>query len=72
MPKIKKQAARKAAKMAAKHTVHGTASKARREPLRSTTLLALGAVVGAIGGWLAKARGPWSDRAAAPGATRTT
>jgi hypothetical protein len=56
MPKLKQRAARKAAKMTAKHTVHGTASKAKRQPLRSTTLLTIGALLGAIGGWFARPR----------------
>ena len=56
MPKLKKTAARKAAKMTAKHTVHGTASKAKRQPLRSTTLLAVGAAFGAVAAWFARAR----------------
>ena len=57
MAKLKNRAARKAAKMTAKHTVHGAASKAKRQPLRSTTLLVAGAVVGALAAWFAGARG---------------
>ena len=49
---IKKKAARKAAKTTAKHTARGAASKLKRDPLRSTTLLGLGAAVGMFAGWL--------------------
>ncbi|HET9196634.1 MAG TPA: hypothetical protein VFN92_00060 [Solirubrobacterales bacterium] len=53
MPSIKKLAARKAAKAAAKHTAHGTASKLRRNPVRVVTLLGLGGAIGAVAGWIA-------------------
>lgn len=49
---IKQKVARKAVKKTAKHTAHGTASKLRRTPVRSTTLLGLGAAVGLLAGWL--------------------
>ena len=49
---IKQKIARKAVKKTAKHTAHGTASKLRRDSLRATTLLGLGAVVGGLAGWL--------------------
>jgi membrane protein YqaA with SNARE-associated domain len=52
MPSIKKALARKAVKSTAKHTAHGTASKLKREPVRATTLLALGSLLGALAGWL--------------------
>jgi membrane protein YqaA with SNARE-associated domain len=52
MAPIKKSLARKAVKSTAKHTAHGTASKLRRDPLRATTLLGLGAVAGGFAGWL--------------------
>jgi ElaB/YqjD/DUF883 family membrane-anchored ribosome-binding protein len=48
----KGKVARKAAKKTAKHTAHGAASKLTRNPMRSTTLLGLGAVVGVVAGWL--------------------
>lgn len=51
MSPIKKTLARKAVKSTAKHTAHGTASKLRREPVRATTLLALGSLFGALAGW---------------------
>ncbi len=49
---IKQKVARKAAKTTAKHTAHGAASKLKRNPVRATTLLGLGAVVGVFAGWL--------------------
>jgi hypothetical protein len=53
MPAIKKTLARKAAKTAARHTAHGTASKLKRDPVRAVTLLGLGGLVGAVAGWMA-------------------
>lgn len=50
MPSIKSLVARKTVKATAKHTAHGTASKLRREPLRTATLLGTGALVGAFAG----------------------
>jgi hypothetical protein len=49
---VKTQLARKAVKTTAKHTAHGATSKLARKPLRSVTLLALGAAIGGIVGWL--------------------
>lgn len=49
---VKTTLAKKAVKTTAKHTAHGTASKFTRKPFRSVTLLALGAVVGGVVGWL--------------------
>lgn len=49
---IKQKLARKAVKSTAKHTAHGTASKLKRSPMRSTALLGLGAAVGLAAGWL--------------------
>jgi hypothetical protein len=51
MPSIKKAVARKAVKSTAKHTAHGTVAKLRREPVRATTLLACGSLLGAAAGW---------------------
>jgi hypothetical protein len=45
--------ARKAMKVTAKHTAHGTASKLKRDPVRTATLLGLGGAVGAVAGWMA-------------------
>jgi hypothetical protein len=49
---VKTKLARKAVKTTAKHTAHGAFSKAERKPLRSLTLLAVGAGIGALVGWL--------------------
>ncbi len=49
---VKSRLARQAVKKTAKHTAYGAASKFTRKPFRSVTLLALGAVVGGILGWL--------------------
>jgi hypothetical protein len=49
MKSIKSTLARKAAKSTAKHTAHGTASKLKREPLRTATLLAIGCAAGVLG-----------------------
>jgi hypothetical protein len=50
---LKSAVARKAVKATAKHTAHGTASKLKRNPIRATTLLAVGGALGALAGWLA-------------------
>jgi F0F1-type ATP synthase assembly protein I len=50
---LKSRFVRKAAKSGAKHTAHGAASKLKRQPLRASTLLLAGGVVGAVAGWLA-------------------
>lgn len=52
MPSIKKAVARKAVKSTAKHTAQGTVSKLRRDPIRATTLLALGGLIGIFTGWM--------------------
>ncbi len=49
---VKTKLARQAVRTTAKHTAHGAASKITRKPLRSVTLLALGAAVGGVVGWL--------------------
>lgn len=49
---VKSKLARKAVKTTAKHTAHGTASKFTRRPIRSLTLLTIGALAGALVGWL--------------------
>jgi hypothetical protein len=53
MQSIKWTLTRKAAKAAAQHSAHGTASKLRRDPLRAVTLLGVGGAVGAVAGWMA-------------------
>ncbi len=52
MSNAKSYLGRKAAKATVRHTVRGTASKARRDPLRATTLVAAGLAAGAVAGWL--------------------
>jgi hypothetical protein len=53
MSSIKSTIARKAVKATAKHGAHGTAVKLRREPIRATTLLFAGALLGAFAAWTA-------------------
>jgi hypothetical protein len=48
MAKIKTRAARKAAKLAARHAARGVVSKTRRSPARSLTLFVTGAGTGAV------------------------
>lgn len=50
---LKTTIVRKAAKTGAKHTAHGAASKLKRQPMRAGTLLLVGGVFGAAGGWFA-------------------
>jgi hypothetical protein len=52
MGSIKSRFARKAAKSTVKHTARGAGSKLRRDPLRSGVLLAAGAALGLVAGWL--------------------
>ena len=49
---VKTKLARKAVKTTAKHTARGTASKFTHKPFRSVTLLAAGALIGLVVGWL--------------------
>ena len=53
MASLARKLGMKAAKATLRHSVHGTASKAQRQPLRSATLLGLGGVLGATAGFLA-------------------
>jgi hypothetical protein len=64
---LKTTLARKAVKSTAKHTAHGTASKLKREPMRTMTLLGLGALVGAVTVWLVGRLGSGSPAASSPG-----
>ena len=52
MTSIKTKLAGKAVKQTARHTAHGTASKLRRDPVRSSTLLAVGGLAGFLAGRL--------------------
>jgi hypothetical protein len=56
MKSIKNTLARKAVKSTAKHTAHGAASKLKREPLRTTALLAIGCAIGVVADRLAGRR----------------
>lgn len=58
MSGVKGLLARKAVKSTARHTARGAASKAKRSPFRSLTLLGIGGAVGAAAGWLAGRRAP--------------
>lgn len=58
MANIRNSLGKKAAKATLRHSVHGFASKAQRQPLRSATLLSVGGLVGAISGWLAGRKSP--------------
>ena len=49
---VKTKLARQAVKTTAKHTARGTTSKLAHKPFRSVTLLAIGALAGALVGWL--------------------
>jgi hypothetical protein len=49
---LKSMLARKAVKTTAKHTARGTAAKLKRDPMRTGTLLGLGALIGAAAVWL--------------------
>jgi ferric-dicitrate binding protein FerR (iron transport regulator) len=63
---VKTKLARKAVKTTAKHTAHGTLSKLERKPMRSVTLLALGAAFGGLVGWLIGRSGGSDDAYADP------
>lgn len=53
MNNLGKTFGRKAARATARHSVRGVASKAKRKPVRSATLLGAGGAVGAVAGWFA-------------------
>jgi len=58
---VKTKLARQAVKTTAKHTAHGTLSKFERKPFRSITLLAAGAAIGGLVGWLIGRSGGGDD-----------
>jgi hypothetical protein len=62
---LKSTLARKAVKTTAKHTARGTASKLKRDPMRATTLIGIGALIGAAAIWLLGRLGS-EDPAASP------
>ncbi len=49
---LKSTLAKKAVKTTAKHTAHGTASRIRRNPMRASSLIGLGVLIGAAAVWL--------------------
>jgi len=49
---VKAKLAKKAVRTTAKHTARGTASKFTHKPFRTLTLLAIGAGIGGVVGWL--------------------
>jgi hypothetical protein len=53
MSKLGRKAGRKATKATVKHSARGVASKAKRQPLRSVSLLSVGGALGAAIGWFA-------------------
>ncbi|HVW45952.1 MAG TPA: hypothetical protein VHA76_02780 [Solirubrobacterales bacterium] len=63
---VKTKLARQAVKTTAKHTAHGTFSRLERKPLRSVTLLAVGAAIGGLVGWLIGRSGAGDDAYADP------
>ncbi len=58
---VKTKLARQAVKTTAKHTAHGTASRFTHKPLRSVSLLAIGAALGGLVGWLVGRSGGGDD-----------
>ena len=52
MTPIKSRLARKAVKATARHSAHGTVSRLRRNPIRSTVLLGFGCAAGFLVGRL--------------------
>lgn len=69
---------RKAVKATVRHSMRGTAAKARRKPARAITLLGIGTALGLVSGWLlAKRTSAPSDpfpgyQPPAPAATHST
>jgi hypothetical protein len=53
MPKLGRTVGKKATKATVKHSARGLSSKAKRQPLRSFSLLSVGGAVGATLGWFA-------------------
>jgi hypothetical protein len=53
MSKLGRTVGKKATKATVKHSARGLSSKAKRQPLRSVSLLSVGGAVGATLGWLA-------------------
>jgi hypothetical protein len=56
MTSVRKSIGKKAVRATVRHSWHGFASKAQRQPLRSASLLSAGGVLGLAVGWLAGRR----------------
>ena len=56
MSRVKRMVGRKAAKAMVEHSAHGVAAKVRRRPMRSASLLAVGAAAGSAAGFIAGRR----------------
>jgi hypothetical protein len=63
---VKTKLARQAVKKTAKHTAHGAFSKLERKPLRTVTLLSIGAAIGGLVGWRIGRSGGSDDAYADP------
>jgi hypothetical protein len=53
MSKLGRSVGKKATKATVRHSARGFSSKAKRQPLRSVSLLSVGGAVGAAVGWFA-------------------
>lgn len=53
MSKLGRSVGKKATKATVKHSARGLSSKAKRQPLRSVSLVSVGGAVGAAVGWVA-------------------
>jgi hypothetical protein len=53
MSKLGRSVGKKATKATVKHSARGLSSRAKRQPLRSVSLLSVGGAVGAALGWFA-------------------
>jgi hypothetical protein len=56
MAKLKRTIGRRAARAAVRHSAHGVSAKVQRKPVRSASLISLGAIVGAAAAFLAGRR----------------
>jgi hypothetical protein len=53
MSKLGRSVGKQATKATVKHSARGLSSKAKRQPLRSVSLLSVGGALGAAVGWVA-------------------
>jgi hypothetical protein len=58
MRNIRWMIGKRAARATVRHSAHGVAAKARRKPLRSSTLLGVGMAIGAAASWVGARRLP--------------